>query len=120
MSKRRRISSRATRKSTLSPKLSGWPLGGAVAVVVVAVGTWFLLSGGVAETPGIALPYYVRSASADVREAYAYAVEHPEVLRYIPCYCGCGHPDFGHQSNWNCFVRSMTGSDITFDDHGYT
>lgn len=44
----------------------------------------------------------------DLRGPYAYAARHPQVLRSIPCYCGC--VDEGHSSVLNCFVKSF-GSD---------
>ncbi len=47
----------------------------------------------------------LRSAPAPVQEAYAYAVTHPEVLRYIACYCGC--VSVGHTSNEDCFIDQV-------------
>jgi hypothetical protein len=41
--------------------------------------------------------------SPNILEAYQFAVDHPEVLNYMPCYCGCFEED-GHTSNTNCFV----------------
>ena len=57
-------------------------------------------------------------APAEVREAYLYALEHPDVLAYIPCYCGC--EQIGHRSNLNCFVAGIDpqGQPI-FASHGY-
>src|SRR5258705_13848623 len=37
-----------------------------------------------------------------VRAAYEFAARHPEVLRYVPCFCGCERG--GHQGNADCFV----------------
>src|SRR5262245_13208676 len=34
--------------------------------------------------------------------AYRFAAEHPEVAKYVPCYCGCEHS--GHTGNESCFV----------------
>ena len=67
--------------------------------------------------PGVKYPEYVQSAAPQVQEAYTFAVEHPEVLAYIPCYCGCNEQ--GHTSNEECFVaeRRSDGS-IVFDQHG--
>ena len=39
----------------------------------------------------------------DLNGPYAFAALHPDVLRHIPCYCGCVHE--GHQSNLSCFVE---------------
>jgi hypothetical protein len=40
---------------------------------------------------------------AEVREAYRFAAANPEVLRWMPCFCGCGTD--GHRSNADCYVR---------------
>jgi hypothetical protein len=37
-----------------------------------------------------------------VRAAYEFAARHPEVLRHIPCFCGCERN--GHGNNEDCFV----------------
>jgi hypothetical protein len=36
------------------------------------------------------------------RAAYEFAARHPEVLRYMPCFCGCER--HGHGNNEDCFV----------------
>ena len=38
-----------------------------------------------------------------VRAAYQFAAEHPEVLSYVPCFCGCERG--GHRGNDDCFVK---------------
>jgi hypothetical protein len=44
------------------------------------------------------------------RAAYEFAARHPEVLKHIPCFCGCERN--GHGSNEDCFVarRNANGS----------
>ena len=67
---------------------------------------------------GGALPRYVLAAPRDVREAYRFAAERPDVMSWIPCYCGCGGHS-GHRSARNCFVKEgSTPSDVQFDPHG--
>ena len=39
----------------------------------------------------------------DLKGPYAFAALNPDVLRHIPCYCGCVHE--GHRSNLSCFVE---------------
>ncbi len=53
-----------------------------------------------------------------VRAAYIFAAEHPEILGYIPCFCGCERA--GHKGNDDCFVksRSDTGDVIEWEPHG--
>lgn len=41
-----------------------------------------------------------------VRALYAYAARRPDVLQYMPCYCGCEKQ--GHRSNRDCFIKSKT------------
>ncbi|MBI1874563.1 MAG: hypothetical protein HYZ58_12960 [Acidobacteria bacterium] len=53
-----------------------------------------------------------------VQAVYQFAVRHPEVLDYVPCFCGCEHS--GHTANTDCFVRSREGGRIAWDDHGMT
>lgn len=56
--------------------------------------------------------------SPEILEAYQFAVEHPEVLNYMPCYCGCYEED-GHTSNTNCFVDSVNGDVALLDTMGF-
>ena len=64
--------------------------------------------------PGYAPP---RSAEV-VTAAYQFAAEHPEILSYVPCFCGCERS--GHQGNHDCFVkgRDANGDVIAWDEHG--
>jgi hypothetical protein len=67
---------------------------------------------GLAETA--VFPSYVTS---NVRDAYEFALAHPEVLSYMPCYCGCGL-SVGHDSNLGCYIEGVVGSQtVRFTDH---
>ena len=58
----------------------------------------------------------IKAAPESVRQAYRFAVEHPEILAYQPCYCGCGA--MGHTSNLDCFVREIrSDGSINYDSH---
>src|SRR6476646_8800874 len=47
-----------------------------------------------------------------VRAVYKFAAEHPEVLSYVPCFCGCERG--GHKGNDDCFVKSRNAQgDVT-------
>lgn len=62
------------------------------------------------------LPDWVRSAPPRVRDAYEYAVTHPEEVAKYPCYCGCGA--MGHTSNLSCYVRDIApDGTVTYDTH---
>jgi hypothetical protein len=53
-----------------------------------------------------------------VREAYLFAAEHPEILSYVPCFCGCERG--GHKGNHDCFVaaRDDKGDVTAWEPHG--
>jgi hypothetical protein len=52
-----------------------------------------------------------------VQAVYEFAARHPEVLQYMPCYCGCDRA--GHRGNHDCFVRSRDANGrVTWDAHG--
>jgi Protein of unknown function with PCYCGC motif len=64
--------------------------------------------------PESLLPSDVQRAPAEVREAYRFAIANRDVLRYIPCYCGCGSE--GHTSNASCYVKdSSKPGNLVFD-----
>jgi Protein of unknown function with PCYCGC motif len=82
---------------------------GAVTIMTLALATFF--RGGIfaAATHRYKLasesilPADIRKAPDDVREAYRFAIANRDVLRYIPCYCGCGEQ--GHTSNASCYFQ---------------
>ena len=64
---------------------------------------------------GVDFPEPVARAAPEIQEAYIFAAKHPEILRYMPCYCGCEnespphHPP-AHASNYDCFVDQIDRS----------
>jgi hypothetical protein len=63
-----------------------------------------------------ARPAYVR-ADARTESAYQIALHSPQLLQWMPCYCGCGA--MGHRSNLDCYFKpTMAGlNDIRFEEH---
>ena len=51
-------------------------------------------------------PDYVTEAGGDVQELYEFQVTHGELMRYMPCFCGCGQGG-GHRSNRDCFIKAV-------------
>ncbi len=53
-----------------------------------------------------------------IQQVYEFAARHPEVLQYMPCYCGCER--IGHRGNHDCFVKSRAanGTITAWDEHG--
>ena len=57
-------------------------------------------------------------SAAVLQQVYEFAARHPEVLQYVPCYCGCER--VGHTANHSCFVKSRAadGRVTEWDSHG--
>ncbi|MEZ5316693.1 MAG: PCYCGC motif-containing (lipo)protein [Vicinamibacterales bacterium] len=55
---------------------------------------------------------------AITKAAYEFAARHPEVMNYIPCFCGCERG--GHKGNHDCFVagRNASGAVTSWEGHG--
>jgi hypothetical protein len=74
-----------------------------------------------ANLPPVPLEYGPPARPAEVvRAVYKFSAEHPEVLAYVPCYCGCERE--GHRGNDDCFVKKRNASgDVTeWEPHGVT
>jgi hypothetical protein len=62
------------------------------------------------------MPAEVQSAPVTVQQAYQFASANPDVMKNIPCYCGCG--SVGHTSNYSCYVSSVDEKGkFAFDNH---
>jgi len=67
--------------------------------------------------PAEGLPQEVREAPGEVEEAYRFAVANPELLKAIPCYCGCEM--FQHRDNYACYVEDVAPDGrVVYSDHG--
>ena len=63
-----------------------------------------------------ARPGYVQTADARTAEAYAYAIARPDVIDWMPCYCGCVAMD--HRNNADCYLKPREeGDPMVFDEH---
>ena len=64
------------------------------------------------------MPARVMDAHPAIRDAYLFALAHPEVLRYMPCYCGC--EEVGHRSNVDCFIDAVQpDGTVLIDEMGF-
>jgi hypothetical protein len=62
------------------------------------------------------MPAEVKSAPSTVQQAYQFAVANPDVMKQVPCYCGCG--PMGHTSNYACYVSDVdVNGNVSFDTH---
>lgn len=58
----------------------------------------------------------IQSSPQTVREAYQFAIANPDLLKNVPCYCGCAA--LGHKSNYDCFIKDAPANGkIVFDEH---
>lgn len=64
------------------------------------------------------LPTFLDTQSEDMKLVYQAAAKANDVLKWMPCYCGCGD-SAGHKSNFNCFVHEIKeNGEVVWDDHG--
>lgn len=104
-----RQETRGVLRGRRSPLAAGLCL---LSVVVLVVG----LTGCSPSVSMKGMPPEVEAAPQVVRQAYGFAAQHPEVLKQVPCYCGCGA--VGHKSNYDCYVSGVDADGtITFDLH---
>jgi hypothetical protein len=62
------------------------------------------------------MPAEVHSAPVSVQTAYQFNAANPDIMKDIPCYCGCG--SIGHTSNYDCYVSGVDDKGtILFDNH---
>jgi hypothetical protein len=64
------------------------------------------------------MPQSVQDSALTVQTAYRFAAANPEVMKQVPCYCGCG--PMGHTSNYSCYIRSAQENEdgaSSFDTH---
>ena len=60
-------------------------------------------------------PTFVIEAGPEVKRLYEFQVTHGEVMRYMPCFCGCGQ-NAGHRSNRDCYVKAVRANgSVVFD-----
>ncbi|WP_243385160.1 PCYCGC domain-containing protein [Bacillus kexueae] len=64
------------------------------------------------------LPTFLDHQPEQVQTIYRLAAKHEELLRSIPCYCGCAE-SANHRDNFECFVHEINeNGEIVWDDHG--
>ena len=51
-------------------------------------------------------PSFVTDGDPEVQRLYEFQITHGELMRYMPCFCGCGQ-SAGHRSNRDCYVQSV-------------
>ena len=51
-------------------------------------------------------PSFVTDAPPEVKTLYEFQITHGDLMKYMPCYCGCGQQN-GHKSNRDCYVQKV-------------
>lgn len=63
----------------------------------------------------IVWPEFVTAAGPDIERLYAFQVGNGDLMRYMPCFCGCG-ANSGHQNNRDCYIQEVhPDGSVTFD-----
>ena len=61
----------------------------------------------------------VFASDPEIGRLYRFAVDRPDVMQYVPCFCGCGR--FGHRDNRGCYVKTEHGDGtLTYTSHAAT
>lgn len=64
------------------------------------------------------LPNFLNNQSEDLKLVYQSVGKATEVLKWMPCYCGCAE-SANHKSNLNCFIKEVKkDGSVVWDDHG--
>ena len=64
--------------------------------------------------PMSGMPAEVQSAPVSVQQAYQFAAANPDLMKQVPCYCGCGAV---HQNNYQCYIKAVNADgSFVFDD----
>lgn len=82
---------------------SGTPPGSSSAAPPASAVTNAIPAGYDGELPPLPVVQFASARPAPVtRAAYEFAARHPEILKHVPCFCGCERN--GHGNNEDCFV----------------
>jgi hypothetical protein len=60
----------------------------------------------------------VFAGEAETGALYRFATTRGDVLRYMPCTCGCAQ--IGHTSNRSCYVKAESDASVTYTSHAAT
>jgi len=114
-------SSRSSAKAFLIGALAIVLLVGAIGAGIVLTrkpDTTVLPAGNQIRGAGV-MPDWLQRADPNIIADYAWAAEHYQELRWIPCYCGCS--TVGHTSNATCYYRyDKDGKILGYDAHAMT
>lgn len=59
-------------------------------------------------------PAFVLQAGPEVQRLYEFQLTNGELMRYMPCFCGCGAS--GHRNNRDCYIKAVNADgSVVFD-----
>lgn len=59
-------------------------------------------------------PDYVKRAGPEVQRLYEFQIQNGDLMKYMPCFCGCGAD--GHRNNRDCYVKQVNpDGSVVFD-----
>lgn len=60
-------------------------------------------------------PAFIIDAGPEVQRLYKFQIVNGHVMRYMPCFCGCGQ-NAGHRNNRDCYVKAVDADgSVVFD-----
>ena len=59
-----------------------------------------------ADPAKVVWPAFVTRAGPEVRRLYEFQLVNGELMRYMPCFCGC-HNEDGHRNNRDCYIKAV-------------
>jgi len=66
------------------------------------------------DTTKVVWPAFVLQAGPEVQRLYEFQIMNGELMRYMPCFCGCGAS--GHRNNRDCYIKEVNpDGSVVFD-----
>ncbi len=61
-------------------------------------------------------PDFVAKAKPEVKRLYEFQIMNGDMMKYIPCFCGCFNED-AHRNNRDCYIETVNpDGSVIFDD----
>lgn len=67
------------------------------------------------ELAKVAWPAFILNAGGDIQALYEFQILNGDLMRYMPCFCGCQWED-GHRNNRDCYIETVNADgSVIFD-----